>query len=183
MLPKLPGLDVCRSLSSDPITKSIPIIILSAKVDEVDRVLSFELGAVGYVTKPFSPREVVLRAGALAGCNQRLEETRTLTSRTIVIDHSRHQVVVNGKEISLTAGEFKLLSYLMETRGRVQTRDQLLYKVSEYEGALITRTVDGLVARRGLPLKIGNHGTPYYCCHTFRHLFCCLPCAHGARTI
>lgn len=141
MLPELDGMEVCKLLRRDPVTARTPIIMLTAKAEEVDRVLGLELGANDYVTKPFSPREVVLRVRNIL--QPRAEETSSLLQvGDLTIDPARHQVLVGKKEIQLTATEFRLLKVLVERRGRVQSRDQLLQDVWNYDNVIDTRTVD-----------------------------------------
>lgn len=156
MLPKMSGLEVCRVLKSDHATRHIPIVMLTAKGEEVDRIVGLEFGADDYVTKPFSPREVVLRIGAILrrGSSGRVE--KNLAAGDIVIDVERHEVRIGGRAIDLTAIEFKLLSTLMQRRGRVQARDRLLNDVWGYEVAIDTRTVDTHVRR--LREKLGKRG-------------------------
>ena len=157
MLPKMSGLEVCKILKGDPGTKHIPILMLTAKAEEIDRVVGLEFGADDYVTKPFSPREVVLRIGAILrrGAPPEQSEER-LTVGPITIDPVRHQVSVDGKRINLTSLEFKLLRTLMQRRGRVQDRDRLLNEVWGYESVIDTRTVDTHVRR--LREKLGKSG-------------------------
>ena len=131
MLPDGSGLDLCRSIKSDPLTESIPIIILTAKDDEVDRVVGFELGADDYVTKPFSVRELILRVKAVLKRGQTKKEMVEVERQfgDLKIDINSHEVFVDNMQINLTALEFKLLNKLVETRGSVQSRDQLLEDV------------------------------------------------------
>ncbi|MDB9997540.1 response regulator transcription factor [Gammaproteobacteria bacterium] len=158
MLPDGSGLDLCRELKSNPALKDIPIIILTAKDDEVDKVVGFELGADDYVTKPFSVRELILRVKAVLKRNQKtatpLEINRSFGS--LVMDIESHEVFVDDEEITLTALEFKLLNQLVERRGRVQTRDQLLSDVWGYSSDVTTRTVDTHIKR--LREKLGVMG-------------------------
>ena len=143
MLPEIDGLEVCKLLRRDPATSAIPILMLTAKASEVDRILGLELGADDYVTKPFSPRELVLRIRKL------LERSKPATAKPeqfvfgeLVIDQPQHTVSLRGKPIDLTATEFKLLVHLVERAGRVQSRDQLLRDVWGYDSEIDTRTVD-----------------------------------------
>src|SRR6266566_5609385 len=124
MLPKMPGLEVCKILKSDPGTRQVPIMMLTAKAEEIDRIVGLEFGADDYVTKPFSPREVVLRIRAILrrGTSEAIDGR--LSAGPISIDPTRHEVLVNGKAIDLTSLEFKLLRTLMQRRGRVQERDR-----------------------------------------------------------
>ncbi len=156
MLPKLPGLELCKILKTDSLTRHIPVLMLTAKAEEVDRIVGLELGADDYVTKPFSPREVVLRARAILRRGEGPEETQSFTAGPITIDGLRHQVSVNGKVVHLTSLEFKLLRTLVQRRGRVQERDRLLSDVWGYEAAIDTRTVDTHVRR--LREKLGKAG-------------------------
>jgi two-component system phosphate regulon response regulator PhoB len=154
MLPKMSGLEVCRILKSDTTTSHIPILMLTAKAEEIDRIVGLEFGADDYVTKPFSPREVVLRVRAILRRGQ--TATESLTAGPISIDPARHEVRVNGKQVHLTSLEFKLLRLLMQRRGRVQDRDRLLNEVWGYESVIDTRTVDTHVRR--LREKLGKVG-------------------------
>jgi len=148
MLPEIDGLEVCKMLRRDPATARIPIIMLTAKAAEIDRIIGLELGADDYITKPFSPRELVLRIkkvlqrGRAAGA-----EPETLKFGELLIDPPRHLVKWRGKRIELTATEFKLLVLLAQRRGRVQSREQLLQDVWEYNSFIDTRTVDTHVRR------------------------------------
>ena len=158
MLPDGSGLDLCRSIKSDPLTESIPIIILTAKDDEVDRVVGFELGADDYVTKPFSVRELILRVKAVLKRGQTKKEMVEVERQfgDLKIDINSHEVFVDNMQINLTALEFKLLNKLVETRGRVQSRDQLLEDVWGYSAEVTTRTVDTHIKR--LRNKLGSMG-------------------------
>lgn len=156
MLPKMPGLEVCKILKSDPATRQIPIMMLTAKAEEIDRIVGLEFGADDYVTKPFSPREVLLRIKAILRRGEVGAEDERLTAGPITIDPARHQVSVTGKRVNLTSLEFKLLRTLMQRRGRVQGRDRLLNDVWGYESVIDTRTVDTHVRR--LREKLGKAG-------------------------
>jgi two-component system phosphate regulon response regulator PhoB len=143
MLPEMDGTEVCKQLRRDPATARIPIVMLTAKATEIDRVLGLELGADDYVTKPFSPRELVLRVRGLLRRGQPVDEPHELIQvGDLVVDIPRHQVSVKGKRIDLTATEFKLITTLAQRRGRVQSREQLLQDVWEYDSLIDTRTVD-----------------------------------------
>lgn len=154
MLPRMQGLEVCKVLKTDSLTSHIPIIMLTAKAEEVDRIVGLEFGADDYVTKPFSPREMVLRIKAILRRGQGKMTEEKITRGPITIDSARHRVLVGGKPIVLTAVEFKLLSMLMRRPGRVQARDRLLNEVWGYESAIDTRTVDTHVRR--LREKLGK---------------------------
>jgi two-component system phosphate regulon response regulator PhoB len=156
MLPKMPGLEVCKILKSDSLTRHIPILMLTAKAEEIDRILGLELGADDYVSKPFSPREIVLRAQAILRRGETPADAQSFVAGPITIDGVRHQVSVNGKVIHLTGLEFKLLRTLVQRRGRVQQRDRLLTDVWGYESVIDTRTVDTHVRR--LREKLGKAG-------------------------
>jgi len=148
MLPGMSGLEICKSLKGDPKTSAIPIIMLTAKAEEVDRVLGLELGADDYITKPFSPRELVLRVKSVLRRNPSESEPQgPLKIGLLTIDRERHQVRVKNKEIDLTATEYKLILLLVERRGRVQSREALLNEVWGYESLIDTRTVDTHVRR------------------------------------
>ncbi|MFA6543160.1 MAG: response regulator, partial [Limisphaerales bacterium] len=141
MLPEVDGLEVCKLLRRDAATAGIPVIMLTAKAAEIDRVLGLELGADDYVTKPFSPRELVLR---IKGLLRRREQPEAKAERMqfseLVVNVPAHNVTVNGKRVELTATEFKLLTLLAQRRGRVQSREQLLKDVWEYDNVIDTRT-------------------------------------------
>ena len=155
MLPKMTGLEVCKVLKTDPVTRHIPIMMLTAKAEEIDRIVGLEFGADDYVTKPFSPREVILRIQAILRRGE-VKEGERLSAGPITIDPARHQVSVGGKRINLTSIEFKLLRTLVQRRGRVQERDRLLNEVWGYESVIDTRTVDTHVRR--LREKLGKAG-------------------------
>ncbi len=156
MLPKMPGVEVCKILKSDSLTRHIPILMLTAKAEEIDRIVGLELGADDYVSKPFSPREIVLRAQAILRRGETPTAAQSLVAGPITIDGVRHHVSVNGKVIHLTGLEFKLLRTLVQRRGRVQQRDRLLSDVWGYESLIDTRTVDTHVRR--LREKLGKAG-------------------------
>jgi DNA-binding response OmpR family regulator len=154
MLPKMPGLEICKVLKTDAATRQIPIIMLTAKAEEIDRIVGLEFGADDYVTKPFSPRELILRVNAILrrGKGEAAEEKMSIGA--ITLDPARHHVAVGGKPVRLTSVEFKLLSMLMHRKGRVQARDRLLNEVWGYESLIDTRTVDTHVRR--LRKKLGK---------------------------
>lgn len=158
MLPDGSGLDFCRKVKSDKDTNEIPIIILTAKGDEVDKVVGFELGADDYVTKPFSVRELILRIKAILKRRDIKVETIEVEREfgDLKIDVDSHEVFVNGKQINVTALEFKLIKHLVDRRGRVQSREQLLSDVWGYNASITTRTVDTHITR--LREKLGPVG-------------------------
>jgi DNA-binding response OmpR family regulator len=148
MLPGMDGLDVCRAMRADPTTAAVPVIMLTAKGEESDRIVGLELGADDYITKPFSPGEVVARVRALLRRAQRpVPTTGTLTYGPLSVDVDRHVVKVDGQDVRLTAKEFLLLQYLLQHRGRVLSRDLLLSDVWDYAYTGGTRTVDVHVRR------------------------------------
>lgn len=148
LLPDMPGLEVCRVLKSGERTRAIPVIFLTAKNEEIDRVVGFELGADDYVSKPFSPRELVLRVRALLKRRRGEEGVRPpLVAGELRLDRDRHEVTIGGKSVDLTATEFKLLAHLMDHPGRALTRDQLLDSVWGSEAFVTDRTIDTHVKR------------------------------------
>jgi DNA-binding response OmpR family regulator len=148
MLPEVNGTEVCRSIRSNEKTASTPIIMLTARADEAERVAGLEMGADDYLTKPFSPNELVARVRALLRrAERRPVESSRVTYGPIQIDAERHTVVSNGAEVALTAKEFLLLDYLLKHRGRVLSRDVLLTDVWGYTYTGGTRTVDVHVRR------------------------------------
>ena len=160
MLPEVDGLIVCRLLKNDPRTKNIPIVMLTAKDEESDRVAGLELGADDYITKPFSPREVVLRINAVLrrlNASNQPEEENQIETHGVVIDLDRHQVLTEDGAIDLTATEFKLITLFARSPGRVFSRNILMDAIwgQEYYG--IDRTIDTHVSR--LRHKLGNLGT------------------------
>ena len=148
MLPGLDGLQVCRAIRSDSSSAAIPVIMLTAKGEESDRIVGLELGADDYITKPFSPNEVVARVRALLRRSQRTAAPEhRLVYGPLSVDIDRHVVKTGAEEVKLTAKEFLLLQYLMEHRGRVLSRDLLLSDVWGYSYTGGTRTVDVHVRR------------------------------------
>jgi DNA-binding response OmpR family regulator len=142
------GLEICRALRGEARTAAIPIIMVTAKAEESDRIVGLELGADDYVAKPFSPNELIARARALLRRAKRTEpEGTTLTYGPLVMDVATHVVTSDGKEVKLTAKEFMLLQYMLQRRGRVLSRDLLLSDVWGYQYTGGTRTVDVHVRR------------------------------------
>ena len=170
MLPGRSGFDLCQTLKSDQRSSHIPIIMLTAKAQERDRVRGLELGADDYVTKPFSPRELVLRVQAqlrkLPGQGTGAE---TIRIGEILVDRAQPAVQVCGELVELTATEFKLLIILMERTGRVQTRNRLLTEVWGYEKPIASRTVDIYVTR--LRSKLGRAADHLETVHGFGYRF------------
>jgi len=155
MLPGLDGLEICRVLKRDPRTQTIPLVILTAKGEEVDRIVGLELGADDYITKPFSPREVVLRIKAVLRRTESNDrpDPESLQIGELSLDVPGHRLLVEGQETSLTATEFRLLRILMERCNRVQTRDRLLTDVWKYAEDVDSRTVGTHIRR--LRRKLG----------------------------
>jgi len=157
MLPKMDGFETCRHIKQDKKLSGIPIIMLTAKGEEVDKVVGFELGADDYVVKPFSPRELILRVKAILKRGKRKEAEKDILSvYKITIDIPRHKVFFDKKEVELTLMEFKLLVTLIERIGRVQSREQLLDDVWKIDREVTTRTIDTHIKR--LRKKLGKAG-------------------------
>jgi two-component system phosphate regulon response regulator PhoB len=157
MLPGVPGMEVCRQLKSSPRTRNVPVIMVTARGEEVDRVVGLELGADDFVTKPFSVRELVLRVRAILrrGGGAEADQEREQVG-PIRVDPAAHRAYVDGEEIALTALEFKLLTTFMSRLGRVQTRESLLQDVWGVSSDLQTRTVDTHVKRLREKLGAGR---------------------------
>jgi DNA-binding response OmpR family regulator len=158
MLPEMDGLEVCRRLRRDPATQGVPIVMLTARGDEVDRVLGLEMGADDYVVKPFSPRELVARIRAVLRRARPAPGTAPVTVGRLSIDAAAHTVTVDGAPVALTRREFDLLRALVDARGRVLSREFLLDHVWGYTaaGEIESRTVDVHVRR--LRQKLGPEG-------------------------
>ena len=157
MLPEMNGFDVCRNIKQDTKLKAIPIIMLTAKGEEVDRVVGLELGADDYIVKPFSPRELVLRVKAILKRGKAEESKKDILAiGDITINIPKHEVSVKNKVIALTPLEFKLLTTLIERQGRVQTRETLLSDVWGIYTPVDTRTIDTHIKR--LREKLGKPG-------------------------
>ena len=156
MLPGIDGLEVCRLIRAKPETKNIPVLMLTARTEEVDRIVGLELGADDYLTKPFSPRELVLRVRAILRRAEVVESVSDEIIRigSLTIDPIEHRVRLLGEEIELTASEFRLLLTLAQRRGRVQSREELLNVVWGYEHSGYRRTVDTHLRR--LRAKMGE---------------------------
>lgn len=153
MLPIIDGFEVCRILKNDDTVAHIPIIILSAKSQETDKVVGLELGADDYVTKPFSPRELIARTRAILRRARGQQANRRTQRGEIVIDSTRHKVMVGKKEISLTLTEFKLLEFMARRPGAVFSRSQILDAVAGYHAVVCDRTVDAHI--KSLRHKLG----------------------------
>jgi two-component system phosphate regulon response regulator PhoB len=154
MLPDIPGVEVCRAIKDHPQTCALPVVMLTARGEEIDRVVGFELGADDYITKPFSVRELVLRVRAVLRRKQLISgDVPTIELSDLRIDRAAHRVWVNSAEVQLTALELKLLVTLYDRRNRVQSRPSLLDQVWGVDARISTRTVDAHVKR--LREKIG----------------------------
>lgn len=162
MLPKIDGLKVCRILKEDPKTRKIPIIMLTALDDEVDKIVGLELGADDYITKPFSPRELVARVGAVM---RRVEEQNSaslpINSTDIIIDDLKYEAVLYGKKLDLTLKEFELLKLLVSNPFNVFSRQQLLEQVWGYDYMGDTRTVDVHVCNLRKKIEEADTGSKY----------------------
>jgi two-component system, OmpR family, phosphate regulon response regulator PhoB len=156
MLPKKDGLEVCKEIKQDQILSAIPIIMLTAKGEEIDRVVGFQVGADDYVVKPFSPRELVLRVKSVLRRKNIPEPAGILSINTIVVDPQRRKVSVGKRTIELTPMEFNLLAILIKRKERVQSRDRLLDDVWGISADVTTRTVDTHIKR--LRKKLGKEG-------------------------
>jgi len=156
MLPGMDGLSVCKAVKQNPKTASVPVIMLTAKGEEIDKVLGLEIGADDYITKPFSPRELVARVKAVLRRGREIPADVKLTVGTLELDDARHIVSIKGKAVDLTSKEYDLLKALLEARGRVLSRDYLLERVWGYDKSvnIETRTVDMHVGQ--LRKKIKN---------------------------
>ena len=155
MLPGINGLEICKLLKQNPKTRDIPIIMLTARAGEEDRILGLELGAHDYVTKPFSPRELILRVNNLLLLKtSKRKAVEIIKTGPFHLDTIKHQATVDGKKVNITITEFKLLCLLTNRVGEVQTRETLLRDVWGYEPTIDTRTVDTTVQR--LRTKIGK---------------------------
>jgi DNA-binding response OmpR family regulator len=158
MLPDADGVDVCKDLKADPRTSHVPVVMLTARGEELDRVLGLEIGADDYVTKPFSPKELVARAKAvLRRSEQRHFGEVVELPQGVVIDANRFEVTVGGRKTDLTTTEFKILSILAERRGWVFSRDEILSRLWGDEKAVLDRTID--VHITNLRKKLGKSGS------------------------
>ena len=153
-MPGLSGLEICRALKADKNTQNIPIIMLSARNEEIDRVLGLEFGADDYVTKPFNTQELLLRIHSVLKRVYKLEgDTKGFTQGDLTVDFLKHEVTVKGQPIQLTLTEFKLLTSLLETVGQVKTREYLLGHVWEHGDGVFSRTIDTHIQRLRTKLK------------------------------
>jgi DNA-binding response OmpR family regulator len=156
MLPGLTGLEVLRELRGEPATRDLPVLVLTARAAEMDRLLGFEHGADDYLVKPFSPRELVARVRALLRRSRPERESAVIDVGPLVVDTAAHQASWNGRALDLTRREFGLLAFFVRHPGRVLTREELLRKVWGYDYVGETRTVDVHVRR--LRAKLGEAG-------------------------
>ena len=156
LLPGLSGLEILREVRAEPSTRDLPVLLLTARGAEMDKLLGFERGADDYVTKPFSPREVIARVDAVLRRAGAPREPEALSAGPVTLDHARREARVGGRELTLTPREFELLYFLARHPGRVFSRDELLTKVWGYDFRGETRTVDVHVRR--LRAKLGDEG-------------------------
>lgn len=154
MLPKLSGYEVCKALKGDRSTESLPVLMLTAKSEPAERVRGLEMGADDYVAKPFSPRELVLRVQALLRRLRLGARSDVMEIDDFLVDRNSFEIRVAGRRLDLTTTEFKLLTLLIERRGKTQSRETLLYDVWGYQNAIDTRTVDTHMRR--LREKLGD---------------------------
>ncbi len=162
MLPGMPGMEICRVLRNDPNTRDLPIIMLTAKGEEVDKVLGLETGADDYISKPFSPRELIARIRAvLRRTAQKFQESKVLRIGDLIIDTEKFMVTKKNIRLDLSATEFRLLLYLVERRGKVFSRDQLLDAVWKDEAFVEPRTVDVHIRRLRTQIE-DNPSEPAY---------------------
>ena len=155
MLPRMDGHSVCKALKKDPETELLPILMLTARGEPSERIHGLEIGADDYVTKPFSPRELVLRIQALLRRSRSKMRSEVLEVGNFHLDKSKFDIRLEGRRLDLTGTEFKLLAVLIERRGRTQSRETLLYDVWGYQNPIDTRTVDTHIRR--LREKLGKH--------------------------
>jgi len=155
MLPGIDGFEACRHIKQEEKFKNVPVVMLTAKGEEVDRIVGLELGADDYIVKPFSPRELILRIKAVLRRGRTEQDDKdVLTVGILTVNIPQHKVIVNEKEVELTPMEFKLLVTLIQRQGRVQTRDSLLSDVWGIDADIYTRTVDTHIKR--IRQKIGK---------------------------
>jgi two-component system, OmpR family, alkaline phosphatase synthesis response regulator PhoP len=156
-MPRMNGMDVCRALRSDERTRDLAIIMLTARDDEVDRILGLEFGADDYVTKPYNPRELILRVKGLLKrifhFQDNPEVKEIIQVGPLLIDLSKHEIQVDGQVVELTLTEFKLLSHLIKNPGKIKTRDFLLDEIWEYGDGVFSRTIDTHIQRLRSKLK------------------------------
>ena len=159
MLPGIDGIEICKKVKEDPVTRDVPVIMITAKTEESDVVLGLGVGADDYVSKPFSPKELVARVKAVlrrAPLKETVAKTDRITHEGFVIDNTRHEVTIDGEPVTMTATEFKMLHFLASHPGRVFSREQLLSKVVGSDTVVIDRNVD--VHIRSIRKKLGeNH--------------------------
>lgn len=148
MLPGINGIELCKLIRNNPLTSSLPIIMLTAKTEETDRIIGLELGADDYITKPFSPRELIARIKAvLRRTKEKPQTSQIIKIKDLEIDKEKYLVSVRGKPLKLSATEYKLLLFLIERKGKVFTRDQLLDAIWRDEAYVEPRTVDVHIRR------------------------------------
>lgn len=156
MLPNMDGNEVLKRLKANPETSGIPVLMLTAKGEEIDRVLGLELGADDYIVKPFSPRELVLRIKAVLRKGAASDDARLIKAGPIVVDTERFSVSVDGRKVDFTASEFKLLVTLIKSKGRPMSRETLLSRIGQADTASGSRTIDTHIRR--VRMKLGKYG-------------------------
>jgi DNA-binding response OmpR family regulator len=162
MLPGIQGMELCRLLKNDPKTKDLPIIILTAKTDEIDRILGLELGADDYITKPFSPRELIARIKAVLRRSARVKpDEKHITIGELTINTETYSVLKKNITLNLSPTEFKLLMYLVERRGKIYNREHLMNALWKDEGDVDPRTVDVHISRIRAQIE-DDPATPLY---------------------
>lgn len=154
MLPNMDGMEVLKVLKANPDTRRIPVMMLTAKGEEIDRILGLELGADDYVVKPFSPRELVLRVKTVLRKGVRAEDTKLIKAGPVVIDTDRFAVSVEGQKVDFTAAEFRLLLTLIKSKGRPLSRETLLSRINQSETGSGSRTIDTHIRR--IRMKLGK---------------------------
>lgn len=155
ILPDMNGTEVCRKIKSDPVIMALPIIMVTAKTEETDKIVGLELGADDYITKPFSPKELIARVKAVLRRSSAQDKGKTLNiGKTIVVDPQKHEVFVSGKKVELTFAEFGILSILASRKGWVFSREKIIDELWEGEKAVIERSVD--VHVKNLRDKLGG---------------------------
>jgi len=155
MLPNMDGMEVLKVLKSNPDTRRIPVMMLTAKCEEIDRILGLELGADDYVVKPFSPRELVLRVKTILRKGVKAEDTTLIKAGPVIIDTDRFAVSVEGQKVDLTAAEFRLLLTLIKSKGRPLSREALLSRITQSETGSGSRTIDTHIRR--IRMKLGKY--------------------------
>lgn len=169
MLPTMEGTEVCKLIKNDETISYIPVIMLTAKGEEIDRIIGFELGADDYITKPFSPRELILRIRAVLRRGKEEKKDRVISAGPFVIDTNNVSVLVNGKKIDFTKNEFKILYELVSSKNRVLSRETIMDRVWGTDIAISDRSVDTLVRR--VRTKLGRFAKYIVTARGFGYMF------------